>query len=62
MSMESILSQRIAALQVEYSEDEILMVGYVDLVLSSCWSVNGDQKLRTETFELLELMSVLLNP
>ena len=62
MSMESILTQRIAALQGEYSSDEILMVGYVDLVLASCWSVNGGQKLKTETFELLELMSVLLNP
>ena len=62
MSMESIFSQRIAALQGEYSEDEILMVGYADLVLASCWSVNGGQKLKAETFELLELMSVLLNP
>ena len=61
MSMESILTQRIAALQGEYSEDEILMVGYVDLVLASCWSLNGGQKLETETIELIELMSVLLN-
>jgi streptomycin 6-kinase len=61
MSVESILTQRIAALQGEYSEDEILMVGYVDLVLASCWSLNGGQKLKTETFELIELMSVLLN-
>ena len=60
MSMESILTQRIAALQGEYSSDEILMVGYVDLVLASCWSVNGGQKLKTETLELIELMSVLL--
>jgi hypothetical protein len=37
------------------------MVGYVDLVLASCWSLNGGQKLKTETFELIELMSVLLN-
>ena len=61
MSVENILTQRIAALKGEYSEDEILMVGYVDLVLASCWSLNGGQKLKTETFELVELMSVLLN-
>jgi len=61
MSVENILTQRIAALKGEYSEDEILVVGYVDLVLASCWSLNGGQKLKTETFELAELMSVLLN-
>jgi hypothetical protein len=37
------------------------MVGYVDLVLASCWSLNGGQRLKTETFELIELMSVLLS-
>jgi streptomycin 6-kinase len=61
MSVESILTQRIAALQGEYSEDENLMVGYVDLVLASSWSRNGGQKLQTETFELIELMFALLN-
>jgi streptomycin 6-kinase len=60
MSAESILTQRIAALRGEYSEDEILMVGYVDLVLSSCWSLNSGQKLKTETLELMGLMSALL--
>ena len=60
MSAENILTQRLAALKGEFSESEILMVGYVDLVLSSCWSLNSGQTLKTETLELMELMSVLL--
>lgn len=60
MSRESILTQRLAALKGEYSESEILMVGYVDPVLSSCWSLNSGQTLKTETLELMELMSALL--
>lgn len=60
MSAESILTQRIAALKGEYSEDEILMVGYVDLVLSACWTLNSGQKLKTETTNLMALMSALL--
>ena len=53
-SVEAVLVNRSKTLAGKFPVDELLMTGYIDLVLSVCWTLNDDQALCADRCALLE--------
>jgi streptomycin 6-kinase len=59
-SIQSILTKRADALQGKWSMQQLLMVGYVDLVLSSTWMLNEAGLLESDRSALLRVSRGLI--
>ena len=53
-AIQAVLSQRVDKLAGRFSRESLLQAGYLDLVLSVCWTLNGGSPLRPQTRLLLE--------
>ena len=53
-AIQAVLNQRVDKLAGRFSRECLLPAGYLDLVLSVCWTLNGGSPLRPQTRLLLE--------
>lgn len=61
MSAEQFLQERISSLVGEFSAQELRAAGFVDLVLSSCWTRSGGLELPAGNRTLLQQLAELLD-
>ncbi len=60
-SVEEVLVNRSVTLAGKFSSEDLLMTGYIDLVLSICWTLNDHQSLDADRRALLESYRMLVN-
>lgn len=60
-SIACVLQQRADSLAGRFSAMQLLTAGYVDLVLSCCWTINSGQALRPHAHDILAALRGLLH-